>query len=77
MLCLRFLILQVILIAWNGNHGVAVVLDCYEKGLRGFDLSKAYEVCKSAITEKTLAPWSDKKGEVWINFLRKMAISRL
>ncbi len=46
----------------NGNHGVAVVLDCYEKGLCGFDLSKAYEVCKNAITEKTLAPWSDKRG---------------
>ena len=45
----------------NSNHGVAVVLDCYEKGLRNFDLGKAYEVCKNAITEKTLAPWSDKK----------------
>src|SRR5699024_7982486 len=26
----------------------------------GFDLEKAYEACKNAITEKTLAPWSSK-----------------
>src|SRR5665648_819358 len=42
----------------NSNHGVASVLDAYRKGLRGFDLEKAYEACKGAITEKTLAPWS-------------------
>jgi predicted alpha-1,2-mannosidase len=42
----------------NSNHAVASVLDAYTKGLRGFDLNKAYEACKGAITEKTLAPWS-------------------
>jgi len=42
----------------NSNHGVASVIDAYRKGLRGFDLEKAYEYCKGAITEKTLAPWS-------------------
>ena len=42
----------------NSNHGVASVIDAYRKGLRGFDLEKAYEACKGAITEKTLAPWS-------------------
>jgi predicted alpha-1,2-mannosidase len=42
----------------NSNHGVAAVLDAYTKGLRGFDLNKAYEACKGAITVKTLAPWS-------------------
>jgi predicted alpha-1,2-mannosidase len=42
----------------NSNHGVAAVLDAYTKGLRGFDIKKAYEACKGAITEKTLAPWS-------------------
>ena len=42
----------------NSNHGVASVIDAYRKGLRGFDLEKAYEACKAGITEKTLAPWS-------------------
>lgn len=42
----------------NSNHGVATVLDAYTKGLTDFDLGKAYEACKGAITEKTLAPWS-------------------
>lgn len=44
----------------NSNHGVASVIDAYRKGLRGFDLEKAYAACKGAITEKTLAPWSGK-----------------
>jgi predicted alpha-1,2-mannosidase len=44
----------------NSNHGVASVLDAYRKGLRGFDIEKAYQACKGAITEKSLAPWSGK-----------------
>ena len=44
----------------NSNHGVASVLDAYRKGLRNFDVEKAYQACKGAITEKTLAPWSGK-----------------
>ena len=44
----------------NSNHGVASVIDAYQKGLRGFDLDKAYEACKAGIMEKTLAPWSGK-----------------
>lgn len=47
--------------AMNSNHGVAAVVDAWRKGLQGFDLEKAYKVCKGAITEKTLAPWSDDK----------------
>jgi len=42
----------------NSNHGVATLLDAHVKGLKGFDLEKAYEAAKGAITEKTLAPWS-------------------
>lgn len=42
----------------NSNHAVASVIDAYRKGLRNFDLEKAYLACKGAITEKTLAPWS-------------------
>jgi predicted alpha-1,2-mannosidase len=44
----------------NSNHGVASVIDAYRKGLRGYELAKAYEACKAAIMEKTLAPWSGK-----------------
>lgn len=46
----------------NSNHGVATVLDAYVKGLKGFDIDKAYEACRNAITEKTLAPWSAMKA---------------
>ncbi len=42
----------------NSNHGVAMVLDAWTKGVRGFDLEQAYLAAKLAITEKTLAPWS-------------------
>lgn len=42
----------------NSNHGVATLLDAHVKGLRGFDLERAYQAAKGAITEKTLAPWS-------------------
>lgn len=42
----------------NSNHAVATVIDGYVKGLRGFDLDKAYEACRKGIEEKTLIPWS-------------------
>jgi predicted alpha-1,2-mannosidase len=49
----------------NCNHTVATILDAYVKGISGFDINKAYEACKNAITEKTLAPWSgEKAGEL-------------
>ena len=44
----------------NSNHGVASVIDAHRKGLKNFDLDKAYLACKGGITEKTLAPWSGK-----------------
>lgn len=55
----------------NSNHGVATVIDAYNKGLRGFDLEKAYEACKAGITEKTLAPWSGKKAGVLDDFFKQ------
>jgi predicted alpha-1,2-mannosidase len=42
----------------NCNHAVAMVWDAYSKGLRGFDMEAAYKACKSAITEKSLLPWT-------------------
>lgn len=56
----------------NSNHGVASVIDAYKKGLRGFDLQKAYEACKNGITEKTLAPWSGMpSGELDVFYKEK------
>ena len=55
----------------NSNHGVATFIDAYNKGLRNFNLSKAYEACKTAITEKTLIPWSDAKAGVLDEFYLK------
>jgi len=55
----------------NSNHGVATIIDGYEKGLRNFDLEKAYLACKNAITGKTLAPWSDKKSGKLDDFFKE------
>jgi len=54
----------------NSNHAVAMVADAYNKGLRNFDLEKAYEASKAAITEKTLAPWSAKPAGVLDRFYK-------
>lgn len=53
----------------NSNHGVAVVADAIAKGLN-IDVPKAYEACRKAIEEKTLAPWSDKPAG-WIDYFYK------
>lgn len=55
----------------NSNHAVATVIDAYRKGLRGFDLEKAYESCRNAIMEKTLAPWSGKPAGELDRFYRE------
>lgn len=55
----------------NSNHGVATVIDAYNKGLRTFDLAQAYQYCKAGITEKTLAPWSGKKAGVLDQFFKE------
>jgi predicted alpha-1,2-mannosidase len=44
----------------NSNHAVATVIDAWRKGIKDFDLAKAYEACRKGIMEKTLAPWSGK-----------------
>lgn len=50
----------------NSNHGIASIADAWNKGLRGFDLAKAYEVSKGAIEDKSLIPWSHavRSGEL-------------
>ncbi len=49
----------------NSNHGVATVIDLYNKGIRDFDLEAAYKACKGGITGKSLCPWvGGPKGDV-------------
>lgn len=55
----------------NSNHAVATVIDGYNKGLRGFDLEKAYIACKKGIEEKTLIPWSGAPAGWLDDFYKK------
>jgi predicted alpha-1,2-mannosidase len=55
----------------NSNHGVAMVADAYAKGLRGFDLEKAYEACRGAIEDRSLIPWSDIPAGELDDFYKK------
>ncbi len=49
----------------NCNHGVVSLLDAWVKGVRDFDLQRAYTVSRAAIEEKTLIPWrGTKAGEL-------------
>jgi predicted alpha-1,2-mannosidase len=43
----------------NSTHSIAMVIDAYNKGLRGFDLEKAYISCKQGLEERSIIPWSD------------------
>jgi putative alpha-1,2-mannosidase len=45
--------------AMIGNHSTAVIVDAYMKGLRDFDIEKAYEGMKKNATEATMIPWRD------------------
>lgn len=56
----------------NSNHGVAMVIDAYRKGVRGYDLEKAYEACKAAIETKSLIPWVEvPAGELDVFYREK------
>src|SRR5699024_10345632 len=50
----------------NSNHAVATVIDAWRKGVRGFDLEKAYEAARKGIEEKTLIPWSAAPSD-WLD----------
>jgi len=41
----------------NGQHPVALFLDAWRKGVRGFDLDKAFECLKKTIREDSIVPW--------------------
>ncbi len=45
--------------AMIGNHSTAVIVDAYMKGLRDFDVEKAYAGMRKNAMEATMIPWKD------------------
>jgi predicted alpha-1,2-mannosidase len=41
----------------NGHHAVALLADAWRKGIRGFDLERAYACMKKTMLEESLIPW--------------------
>jgi predicted alpha-1,2-mannosidase len=41
----------------NGFHSTTMILDAYRKGIRNFDLAKAYEGMRKNATMATMLPW--------------------
>jgi predicted alpha-1,2-mannosidase len=41
----------------NGQHAVALLADAWRKGVRGFDLERAYACMKKTMREESLIPW--------------------
>jgi len=41
----------------NGHHAVSLFLDAWRKGVRGFDLDKAFECMKKTMREESMIPW--------------------
>jgi predicted alpha-1,2-mannosidase len=41
----------------NGFHSTIMILDAYRKGIRNFDINKAYEAMKKNSMEATMVPW--------------------
>jgi len=41
----------------NGHHSAAIIADAYFKGIRNFDVNKAYEGLKKNAMEATMLPW--------------------
>jgi predicted alpha-1,2-mannosidase len=42
-----------------GHHAVSLVADAYAKGLRNYDIEKAYQGLKATLTQATMLPWAN------------------
>jgi predicted alpha-1,2-mannosidase len=42
-----------------GHHAAALIADAYAKGLRDYDVEKAYEGLKKTLTQATMLPWAN------------------
>ncbi|MES2807692.1 MAG: GH92 family glycosyl hydrolase [Bacteroidota bacterium] len=56
--------------AMIGHHSTSVIVDAYLKGLRGFDVEKAYAGMRKNHMEATMIPWKDG-GQAPITELEK------
>ena len=45
--------------AMIGNHSTSVIVDAYFRGIRDFDVQKAYEGMRKNAMEATMIPWKD------------------
>jgi predicted alpha-1,2-mannosidase len=54
----------------NGFHSSITLLDDYRKGIRNFDVKKAYEGMKKNATEATLLPWRNGSSCALDSFYR-------
>ena len=45
--------------AMIGNHSTAVIVDAYFRGVRDYDIEKAYAAMRKNATEATMIPWKD------------------
>jgi predicted alpha-1,2-mannosidase len=43
----------------NGHHSAAIIADAYFKGIRNFNVGKAYEGLKKNAMEATMVPWTN------------------
>ena len=41
----------------NGHHSAAIIADAWSKGIKGFDVEKAYEGLRKNAMEATMLPW--------------------
>ena len=57
--------------AMTGNHAAAWMADAWFKGLRKFDVGKAYEGLKKNSLEATLLPWNNGPATVLDSFYNK------
>jgi len=42
-----------------GHHAASLIADAYAKGLRDYDVEKAYEGLKKTLTQATMLPWAN------------------
>jgi predicted alpha-1,2-mannosidase len=54
----------------NGFHSTIMILDAYRKGIRNFDIERAYEGMKKNATEATMLPWRNGPACVLDTFYR-------
>ncbi len=57
--------------AMNGFHSTIMILDAWRKGIRDFDVEKAYEGMKKNALQATLLPWRNGPATVLDTFYRR------